>query len=275
MNLKPVSFFSGALFSRKTCFVYLPPSYDRDSERRYPVIYLLHGMNGTEIHWIVQGRADRTVEAMIGAGQLRECIVVMPNDGGYGQGTFYVDWYDGTGNFEQYILYDLIPFIDAEFRTIPERQCRVVGGYSMGGFGAFSLALRHPSLFGAAASMSGGLATPGTMPYREYSRSQYARMFGPLYGPYAKSYDLHELAAQRAADPEQPALYLDCGTEDELYPLNAEFHRKLRELGYPHKYQEFPGGHNWEYWTEHLTDALRFFEQYFAAWQQAKPPAGE
>lgn len=260
MGIKYVSFFSAALFSRKSCVVYLPPGYE-SSEKSYPVIYMLHGMHGTEVSWTNNANAHEILDRMIKTGELPECIAVMPNDGGYGHGTFYVDWYDGTGNFEQYFLDDLIPFIDREFRTKSAREGRLICGYSMGGFGAFSLALRRPDLFAAASSMSGGLGVITSMPYREFARSDYARMIGPQNGVYAQSHDIGKLAAQRLNEAYRPELYFDCGKEDFLYPLNVAFHDYLNSIQYPHTYQEFSGGHTWEYWTEHLPDTLRFFSQ--------------
>ncbi|WP_127589352.1 alpha/beta hydrolase [Paenibacillus koleovorans] len=264
VQVKPFSFFSTALYSRKTCHVILPPDYEAAPEKRYLVLYLLHGMRGTEVSWMNNGRAHETVTRAMLDGDLQPCIVVMPNDGEYGQGTFYVDWYDGTGNFEQYFVYDLVPAIDREFRTLTGREHRVIGGYSMGGFGAFSLSLRHPELFGAASSLSGGLGVLSTLPHNEFVRSEFPRMVGPLAGPYARAHDLVMLAEQRLGETVRPELYFDCGTEDYLYPLNAAYHKKLNELGYLHEYQEFSGEHNWAYWTEHLSDSLAFFHRYWA-----------
>lgn len=263
MTVKPVSFFSAALFSRKTCYVVLPPSYEQ-SDRRYPVLYLLHGMNGTEVSWMNNAGAQETVTRFMETGELQECIVVMPNDGEYGQGTFYADWYDGTGNFEQYMVHDLIPFIDQEFRTLGTRESRVISGYSMGGYGAFLLALKHPALFGAASSLSGALGSIRQMPYRDFVRSSFPRMFGPVNGPHASSYDLMLLASERLKGGEKPELYFDCGTEDSLIPLNTGFHQYLNSISYPHAYKEFPGEHNWSYWKEHLPDTLAFFKRYWS-----------
>lgn len=258
MAVYPVPFFSGALFARKSCFVYLPASYD-EGERAYPVIYLLHGMYGSESNWLVKGAAESTLDRMMASGELPECVVVMPNDGGYGLGTFYIDWYDGTGHYEQYIIHDLVPFIDANYRTIPERSHRLIAGLSMGGFGSFALALRNPELFGAAASLSGALGSAGELPYAEFSRSDWARMIGPQRGEYAKQHDLSLLSERCLSIDNRPALYMSCGKEDYLYPLNALFRQRLDRLGFPYEYEEFEGAHNWDYWTARLPDALRFF----------------
>lgn len=263
MAVQPVPFYSGALYARKTCFVYLPPSYDED-DRKYPVVYLLHGMFGGETDWLLKGDAERTLDRLIASGELRECIVVMPNDGGYGHGTFYVDWYDGTGNFEQYFIHDLMPFIDANFRTKTDPAYRAVAGLSMGGFGAFSLSLRHPRLFGSAASMSGALGMIGQLPSYDFSRSDWARMIGPQRGDYARAHDLAVLSEARLREGNGPALYFDCGKDDYLYQMNLHFKSHLDSIGYAYEWAEFSGEHNWEYWKEHLPDSLRFFEGRFA-----------
>lgn len=259
MNVIPHTFYSGALNGRRTCYVYLPKDYEH-SDRRYPVIYLLHGRGGSETDWYYKGQAVQAVEQLNASGKLRDVIVVMPNDGGYDRGTFYVDWYDGSGHFEQYIAYDLLNEIDREFRTLATRQARVIGGFSMGGYGSFMLALRHPDKFGAAASLSGVLGKPDDYPIWER-----ARMFGPAGGPYEREYNLSWLAEQSDSYSSRPELFFNCGTEDALLDGNRYFHEWLTQLEYRHFYEEHPGEHNWEYVRTHLPEVLQFFEQYFYA----------
>ncbi|OXM87853.1 alpha/beta hydrolase [Paenibacillus rigui] len=262
MSVRPHPFFSGALFARKTCFVYLPKGYE-ENDRSYPVIYLLHGMYGSESHWLLKGNAEQTLDRMIDEGTLRPSIVVMPSDGGYGHGTFYINWYNGTGNFEDYFIYDLVMEIDKQYRTLDDPKYRAVCGLSMGGFGAFSLALRYPQLFGAAASLSGALTSTEHIA-EHYSRSDVSQMIGPVRGPFAQGHDLQLLASRRVQEPQRPALYFNCGTNDFLYSMNASYTKHLESIQYPHVYEEFSGEHTWEYWTEHLPDALNFMEAQFA-----------
>ncbi|CAG7629518.1 alpha/beta hydrolase [Paenibacillus allorhizosphaerae] len=263
MSVQPFPFFSGALYQRKLCNVYLPTSYDASQDRRYPVVYLLHGLYGHEASWIMKGNVEVTLDAMIASGEFRESIVVMPSDGGYGQGTFYINWYNGAGRFEDYLLYDLIPAVDREFRTVADRSSRAACGLSMGGYGAFVLALRNPELFGAAASISGALMSTALMT-EDLLRTEISRMIGPVQGPYVREHDLHVLASQRVRGEQRPALHFNCGTSDYLYPLNTAYKVLLDQLGYPHEYLEFEGDHNWDYFGLHLKEALRFIEQYFA-----------
>jgi len=258
--IQPVSFFSGALFARKTCYVYLPPSYGDSEDRRYPVVYFLHGLHGSETDWVLRGNAEATFDRMIAQGDIRECIAVMPNDGGYGLGTFYLDWYDGTGNFGQYITDDLVPFIDASFRTVADSGGRFIGGFSMGGIGAFLLALRNPHLFGAAASISGALISVSNIPYKEFSRMEWARMIGPRNGGHAKRHDIALLAAERRQEGNMPDLYFNCGTEDDLFEVNTLYKQHLERIGYPHHFVALSGEHKWEFCAERLPDVLNHWE---------------
>ncbi|WP_040949558.1 alpha/beta hydrolase [Gorillibacterium massiliense] len=261
MGVKPILFFSGALNARKMCFVYTPPSYNEETDRRYPVVYLLHGLYGGEPDWLERGGAEDTLNRLIAEKRLQECIAVIPGDGGYGQGTFYMDWYDGSGNFEQYITDDLVPFIDKEYRTIATRETRGITGFSMGGFGALSLALHRSDLFGAAASLSGALGSVLGMSSKEFARSDFPRITGPANGPYAKERDLYLLAVRRLGEGTAPAFYFNCGTEDYLLDMNRYYRSHLEKIGYSHRYEEFPGEHGWPYASLHLQDALLFLEE--------------
>jgi enterochelin esterase-like enzyme len=265
MPVQHIAFFSSALFSRKTCVVYVPKSYDSgDADKAYPVIYLLHGMYGSELDWTMKGGAEAALDRMIANGQLRETIVVMPSDGGYGHGTFYMDWYDGTGAFEQYMIDDVLPAIDSKFRTIAGRDNRAISGLSMGGYGAHYLALRYPELFGAAASMSGPLSSIERLDDRVFIRSDFPRIFGPRSGAYAAERDLFKLLELRSGDEcLRPKLYVTCGTEDELYPYNQGYLKKLDSLQYPYRQDEHSGGHTWDYWQQYLPEVLLFIEQTF------------
>jgi putative tributyrin esterase len=257
MYFKPDHLYSGALNSRKSFYICLPNDYEQ-SNKYYPVIYMLHGRSGTETDWIYQGSIIDAANTLLEKQTLKDCIIVTPSDGGYDRGTFYVDWYDGSGNFEQYMLYDLIPYIDSNYRTLTSREHRVIGGLSMGGFGAFMLSMKNPHVFSAAASLSGVL---GSMSHFEAYES--SRMVGPAQGSYAKAYDVWELAKKLSVSNEvKPSLYFNCGTEDFLYELNLEYKQHLELVGYPFEYEEFVGEHDWTYWEKHAGKALLFFDKF-------------
>jgi S-formylglutathione hydrolase FrmB len=187
-------------------------------------------------------------------------MVVMP-DGGRG---FYTDAVDGYA-YETAIVRDLVGIVDATFRTDARREARVVGGLSMGGYGALKFALGHPDLFCAAVSHSGALSVEGRFHARDPKWEQEAgwhswlremtRLFGP--NPAGGPNDLRNLA-QRVDRSMLPALRIDCGTDDALIDENREFHSYLDSIGIAHEYQEFPGGHTWDYWDLHVQEAMAF-----------------
>jgi S-formylglutathione hydrolase len=131
--------------------IYLPPGYESGT-KRYPVLYLLHGIGGSfedwTKHWDLRGSMDRII--FMGEAPF---IVVMPNGGNSLGGGFYVDS-PVSGNWETFLLRELIPRVDAEFRTMPAAASRGIAGHSMGGFGALRMAMRYPDLFSAVYAMS-------------------------------------------------------------------------------------------------------------------------
>lgn len=208
----------------------------------FPVFYLLHGLSDDHSAWVRKTSIERYAEDY-------PFIIVMP-DGGCG---YYTDAPDGEAH-ETAIVRDLIPVVDRLFRTDARREGRVIGGLSMGGYGAFKLALRYPELFCSAVSHSCSRALTWThepLP----PEPRFTRVFGlnPGGGP-------HDLFAvtERIDRRLLPALRLDCGAGDALLGGNRRFHEHLTALGIPHEYAEFPGGHNWTYWDRRIQEALRF-----------------
>ena len=246
------TFRSASLGEERSYTVLLPAGYERDAQRRYPVLYLLHGKAGDHTDW--SKRAP--LREAVGKAPL---IVVMPD----GDDGWYVDWADGVHRYEGQIVRDLIPHVDTTYRTLAVREGRAVAGLSMGGYGALKLALAHPDLFVAAGSLSGALRFP-----RE-AWEEGAKVFGtgPSAGPLRSRNDVLDLALalQRAQPPQAgPALYLDCGIEDFLYESNRRARAFFREVGVPYAYHEEPGGHTWEYWSARLPDHLRFALRHLA-----------
>jgi S-formylglutathione hydrolase len=131
--------------------VYLPPGYD-SSSTRYPVLYLLHGIGGGFTDWTENWDLRGSMDAIIGAGA-RPFIVVMPNGRNRLGGGFYADS-PVSGGWETYLVRELVPRIDRDFRTSAAREARGVAGHSMGGFGAINLVMRHPDVFASAYAMS-------------------------------------------------------------------------------------------------------------------------
>lgn len=291
-TLRSDSLRSLALGVEKRVVVYLPPSYS-DTGRRFPVAYYLHGMWGSERDWADQARLAHVADSLIAAG-MPELIVVLPD----GDNGYYTDWATRgdvdecrrqppvreaaetycvpSPRYEQYMTRDVVPWVDSTFRTLAGPSHRGVAGLSMGGYGAITLALRHPDIWSAAASHSGVLSlllsadTSGTRappPGIEALERQWGPRFWPLivpvFGRDTAGWWAREparLAARRAAaGPPVPALFIDVGTSDALaLGGNRHFRDELRRLGLAAEYREWPGGHTWTYWRTHLPESLRW-----------------
>ncbi len=151
--------------------VYLPPSYETSPDKRYPVVYLLHGFLGDHTNFTFAGGAEVAVKALAGidlgldvgdiakelmaAGEMQEMIIVMPN----AMNAYGGSWYERSdliGDYRSYIARDLVAYVDSKYRTIPDRASRGIAGHSMGGYGALSLAMEYPDVFGAVAALSPG-----------------------------------------------------------------------------------------------------------------------
>lgn len=140
--------------------IYLPASYDTAPEKRYPVVFILHGIQDTEEQWIkpwTEGDEWGTVQDLmdkgIASGSLAEMIVVIPNELTRMGGSFYTNS-TATGNWEDFTVRDLVQYVDAKFRTLPRSSSRGLMGHSMGGYGAIKLGMKHPDVFSAVYALS-------------------------------------------------------------------------------------------------------------------------
>ena len=238
--------------------VLLPAGYGSDASRRYPVLYLLHGADSDYRSWTQYGDA-RAITAHA------PMIVVMPDGGADG---WYTDWYAGNRpvqpRWETYHVGELVPWIDATYRTIAARRGRAIAGLSMGGYGALSYAARHPGTFAAAASFSGALEVGSAAAWGERSANE-ARWRAHL--PISIAARLRSLALvelrtgdgrpgpldRRATKPGCPA----CALERFLYRSNVRLHARLRALGIRHVWDDYgPGTHDWPYWRRDLRETL-------------------
>ena len=198
--------------------VYTPRSYERDSTRRYPVLYLLHGIAGTSEDWTKPGYGmtiQDLMDSLTAVGAIKEMIVVVPTATNAYAGSFYSNS-PVIGNWEDYISRELVAWVDSAFRTIPSAASRGIAGHSMGGLGAVIMAMRHSDVFSVAYAMSPCcLAMAGEIGpsneawrrmdrFRDASSLQEAAQHGDLY-PIA----IVGLAAVLSPDSQKPRLYVD------------------------------------------------------------------
>jgi len=215
----------------------------------FPVLYLLHGLSDDHTAWVRRTSIERYVSRL-------PLIVVMPD----GQRSWYTDAVSiPTCAFETFIVRDLVSFVDTTFPTKQSRAGRAIAGLSMGGYGAFKLALKHPDMFCAAASLSGALYVGERFNVNEVRDCEMRLIFGESV---PDTEDIPKLVT--TLRPENlPALWFDCGTEDFLIEHNRRFHKLLEELNIPHRYSERPGEHSWSHWDIVIQEALEFIRQQF------------
>jgi S-formylglutathione hydrolase FrmB len=240
--------------SRRTVRVYLPPSYSdpSSSRRRYPVVFMLHGWPGSDGNWFELGHADRVADTLIAAGEIPEVILVCPN--GSGAGWFgmsvWANDHAGRRKVEDYVVHDVVAWVDSSFRTLADAGHRGVLGLSDGATGALNLTLRHPDLFGACAGHSGEYALDPRWGGR--------RLFGPgsTEGARREALSPARYVSSLRDRAQRVEIYFDVGLSDDVLEDNRAFHRLLDSLQVRHTYHEFPGSHTWSYWREHLRQSL-------------------
>jgi S-formylglutathione hydrolase FrmB len=241
-----IRFWGEALQKASAMNVVLPERIEQSPP--YPVLYLLGGLSDDHTIWHRRTRIEWYVRGL-------PLIVVMP-DGGRG---FYCDAIAGPA-CERHIIEDVIGFVDHFLPTVAERRGRVVGGLSMGGYGAIKLALKYPDMFCSATAHSGchavvrNLMAQGKFPEDEKLTLELLRIYGHSPSPDDDPFAL----AERVDRSQLPAMRLDCGREDFLLQHNRDFHAHLERLGIAHEYKEFPGDHTWDYWDLHIQEAIAF-----------------
>jgi S-formylglutathione hydrolase FrmB len=249
------SFTSPSLGREMRFAIQLPPSYERDTKRRYPVLYFLHGMNGSEIEFERRGVAA-TVEGLRTAGKIGDFIIVAPG----GDNSFYVNAKNGL-RYEDAIINDLVPYIEKTYRAIGSAQARAIQGISMGGFGALMIAFKHPQMFSSVSAHSAALFAELPKPSGDDRRSQFlSRLIGNIFGNppdnefYQSNNPIHLAEANAAAIKKSGLkIYFDIGEQDRYEPIfgfktnNQLLDRRLTGAGIPHEFHIFPGGHGWDY----------------------------
>jgi S-formylglutathione hydrolase FrmB len=232
------------------CAVILPDGYDQDPDRRYPVLLLLHGTDGGHHDWLDAGGLADEMGAV-------PFIVVTPGAGN----SWYVDNAAGEGAWETALLDDLLPAIDARFRTIPGRAGRAIAGLSMGGYGAVHLALRHPDQFAAVASLSGALFAPDD-PLTDDDIADFHGAFGDPFD--AERFAQDSVYTDLAALPPEtrlPRFYLASGGSDQ-YDLDVaalRLYQTLKQRDVPATLVVRAGyDHGWQFWHDDLGEVLDF-----------------
>ncbi len=242
--------------------VVLPEGYSKTGAP-YPVLYLLHGGQGSFRDWLTKTPDTLLLHKL--ADQYK-IIIVTPE--GNPTSYYFDSPLDKSSQFETFISKEVVAAVDSGYRTIRNRKARVIAGLSMGGHGAMYIAARHPEQYCAAGSMSGvmNINTATWKVPADFAKSRsenFARLLGPpkdTVNPYA-SYTIVGMTEQLKANDVK--LILDCGVDDFLIETNRDLHRRLVANGTPHDYIERPGKHEWPYWENALSFQVLFFDKVF------------
>jgi len=252
MALIHCDFYSEVLDLCMSMYVVLPQPTRADiqkrgkSNHRYPTLYLLHGLSDDHTIWQRRTCIERYVEPL-------GLAVVMPAV----HRSFYTDMAVGY-RYWTFVSEELPELARSFFPLSAAREDNFVAGLSMGGYGAFKLALTHPDRYAAAASLSGALDMVSAAKEKDEAwQAEIKRIFGNRRNIVESSNDLFYLAEQvtRGKGAKLP-LYQWCGTEDFLYPANVRFHKHAQALGLNLTYEEGPGEHEWKYWDQQIQRVL-------------------
>lgn len=228
--------------------IMLPPDYDASS-RRYPTLYLLHGVAGDSSEWQSIGILE-AADRMIRAGEIDPFIIVLPNGGA----NYWVNHYSGA-RWADYVVNDVVAQVDRDYRTVNAPLGRAIGGLSMGGEGALRLALTNPQMFGTAAAHSPSLRT---------AFSQFAPELQPIFGD--EEYWRTVTPLWQVVDTDAAYrlnIALDVG-EDDPWRQNVELlHERMVARAIPHRFDVLPGEHAAEYWIENVDRYLAFYSAAF------------
>jgi enterochelin esterase-like enzyme len=194
-------------------FVFLPPSYSKEKSRHYPVVYALHGYSIGAEQWTHEIHVPQTIEGAFAQGA-KEMIVVLPDSKTLHNGSMYSSSVT-TGDFERFIAHDVVAYIDAHYRTIPERVSRGLVGHSMGGYGVTRIGMKHSDVFGSLYIMSPCCLSARSAPNPEVDKALEA-VKTPEDSANLPFFPRVTLATAAAwsPNPKNPPLYLDLPTND-------------------------------------------------------------
>ena len=239
--------------------VILPSNYNAETGKKFPTLYLLHGLTGHFDNW-----ANNT-KLTDYAKNYNYIIVMLEGDNG---------WYTDSSSvandkYESYIVQELIPEIDKKYRTVSDREHRAIAGLSMGGYGSIKFGLKYPEKFILAGSFSGALQAASFT--EKMLGNGWKALTDSIVGVYGaddsqtrKDNDIFKIVREMPAEKIKnlPFIYSDCGTEDGLIATNREFSALLLEKKIPHEFRELPGVHDWKFWNAEIVEFLQVSEKF-------------
>lgn len=238
-------YYSNVTGSWRRLFVYTPPGYDQNIEKRYPVVYVQHGGGEDETGWVVQGKTDLILDNLIAENKAQPMMVVIANGnvssgrGGYSS--------EGMAAFKKEMTQNIVPFIDENYRTLTDSKNRAICGLSMGGGQSFYVGLESLDYFGSVGIFSSGI-------------------FGGIRNPSGSSFNADKeipglLTKSDESNNKLDLFYISCGEEDPRIEHTKKAVANMKEKGLDVAFNSFPGDHEWQVWRKSLHDfASRVFK---------------
>ena len=247
--------------------VMLPPSYETDTNKKYPALYFLHGLGENE-QTLLRSGGWGLIEDLRQQHKIGDFIMIAPD----GRGSFFINSADSRDRYNDFFLTEFIPYIESHYRIIHDRKARGVTGLSMGGYGALRFAFAHPELFSSVSAQSPALITesPQEMNSDLRDAGPLAKLLGGVFGnpinvPHWIANNPFNLARRNRDQIKPEAIYINCGAQDEYGFADGanKLHQQLLAEGIRHEFHLYPGGHSAEYFLSHLGETIEFHSHAF------------
>jgi S-formylglutathione hydrolase FrmB len=248
--------------------VMLPPGYDADKQKKYPVLYFLHGLGESEQTLLRTGGWD-VIQDLEQQKKVGDFVMAAPEGGA----SFFINSANGKSRYSDFFMTEFLPYIETHYRVLRDRHSRGVTGLSMGGYGALRFAFAYPEHFGSVSAQSPALITesPRELDADLRNAGPLAKLLGSVFGDpinvaHWNANNPFQLARKNAAGLRSEAIYINCGEQDEYgFELGADaMHKQLTSEKIPHEFHLYPGGHNAEYFLSHLGETIEFHWHAFA-----------
>lgn len=245
--------------------VYLPKSYSTLTGKKYPVLYLLHGLYDNNKGWLEGGNLQHIADDVMDSNKACEMIIVVPDAGTVKDGYFNTEGWP----YETFFFDEFIPYIEKTYRIFGDKSHRAIAGYSMGGGGATAYALEHPDMFSSVYVMSALMTLPKrdrtALPSQDSTSVKDPQMveFGKsvlandciVFISFSDDATLEKYRTIR--------WFIDCGDDDFLLDVNFSFYQEMKKAKVPCELRVRDGNHNWDYWKPALYMALSFVSDGF------------
>ena len=228
--------------------VYVPKAPGEDV---LPIVILLHGVYGSAWSWPYSSGVHQQVDRLIKDGKLPPMILAMPSDGMWGDGSAYLP--HNSYDFEKWITDDVVNAVIETIDGAEKKSPLFISGLSMGGFGALRLGAKYGYKFKAMSGLSSITSLPQMKLFVQESLKSYMQQ---------NVIDEDLFSTFKHYRNQLPPMRFDCGKNDLLIKHNRDLHEKMEKAGIPHTYEEYPGAHEWPYWSQHIITSLEFFAQH-------------